>query len=64
MSKRINSQLKQFFEEKPLTSWEKTFILGCIKAQDNSWYGQLTTKQWTKVLEIKRKYNDNIKSTC
>ena len=58
MSKRINKQLKRFFEEKPLTDWEKNFILGCIKAQDNSWYGQLTIKQWNKVNSIKEKYDD------
>ena len=57
MSKRINKHLKQFFEEKPLTDWEKNFILGCIKAQDKSWYGQLTTKQWNKIKSIKDKYD-------
>ena len=57
MSKRIDKHLKQFFEEKPLTDWEKNFILGCIKAQDNSWYGQLTTKQWNKIKSIKDKYD-------
>ena len=63
MSKRINKKLKQFFEEKPLTDWEKNFIIGCIKAQDKSWYGQLTTKQWNKIKSIKEKYNDT-ESTC
>ena len=58
MSKRINKHLKRFFEDKPLTDWEKNFILGCIKAQDNSWYGQLTIKQWNKVNSIKEKYDD------
>jgi len=62
MSKRINKQLKQFFDENPLTDWEKNFIIGCIKSQDNSHYSQLTTRQWAKVLDIKRKYND-IRST-
>ena len=63
MSKRINKKLKQFLDEKPLTDWEKNFIIGCIRAQDKSWYGQLTTKQWNKVKSIKEKYND-IESSC
>ena len=63
MSKRINKKLKQFFDEKPLTDWEKNFIIGCIKAQDKSWYRQLTTKQWNKIKSIKEKYNDT-ESTC
>ncbi len=63
MSKRINKKLKQFLDEKPLTDWEKNFIIGCIRAQDKSWYGQLTTKQWNKIKSIKEKYND-IESSC
>ena len=63
MSKRINKKLKQFLDEKPLPDWEKNFIIGCIKAQDKSWYGQLTTKQWNKIKSIKEKYND-IESSC
>ena len=63
MSKRINKKLKQFLDEKPLTDWEKNFIIGCIRAQDKSWYGQLTTKQWNKIKSMKEKYND-IESSC
>ena len=63
MSRRINKKLKQFLDEKPLTDWEKNFIIGCIRAQDKSWYGQLTTKQWNKIKSIKEKYND-IESSC
>ena len=50
-------------DEKPLTDCEKNFIIGCIRAQDKSWYGQLTTKQWNKIKSIKEKYND-IESSC
>tara|TARA_Y100000034_G_C6606915_1_gene264190 strand:+ start:366 stop:539 length:174 start_codon:yes stop_codon:yes gene_type:complete len=56
MTRRIKTQLKKFFEEKPLTDKEKHFILGCIKAQ--SQYPQLTTAQWRIVMEIKKKYKD------
>ena len=59
MTNRINKQLKDFFNEKPLTDWEKNFILGCIKFQNKSNYSQVTSKQWSKILELKRKYDDN-----
>ena len=57
-SRRITKYLKEFFDEKPLTDWEKNFIIGCIKAQDKSWYSQLTSKQWNKISELKKKYKD------
>ena len=57
-SRRITKSLKTFFDEKSLTDWEKGFIIGCIKAQDKSWYSQLTSKQWNKILELKKKYKD------
>ena len=34
MTKRINKTLRQFFEEKPLTDWEKDFIIGCVNASN------------------------------
>ena len=57
-SRRITKYLKEFFEEKPLTDWEKKFIIGCTRAQDKSWYSQLTSKQWNKISELKKKYKD------
>ena len=57
-SRRITKYLKEFFEEKPLTDWEKKFIIGCTRAQDKSWYSQLTSKQWNKIVELKKKYKD------
>mgnify|MGYP001174983806 FL=1 len=58
MTKRINKTLRQFFEEKPLTDWEKDFIIGCIKFQNNSNYSQVTSKQWNKIMELKKKYGE------
>lgn len=58
MTKRINKTLRQFFEEKPLTDWEKDFIIGCVKFQNNSNYSQVTSKQWNKIMELKKKYGE------
>ena len=63
MTKRINSQLKRFFDEKPLTDWEKNFIIGCIKFQNNSNYSQVTSRQWNKIIELKKKYGESNAST-
>ena len=63
MTKRINKQLKQFFDEKPLTDWEKDFIMGCIRFQDRSNYSQVTSKQWNKIIELKKKYGESDAST-
>ncbi len=54
MSRRIKRELQNFFEEKPLTSQERSFILGCISAQEK--YPQLTSKQWKIVCEIEERY--------
>jgi hypothetical protein len=54
MIRRINKTLKEFFDKQALTDFEKTFIIGCIKAQDK--YPQLTTKQWSVVVRIKERY--------
>ena len=56
MTRRIKTQLKKFFEEKPLTDKEKHFILGCIKPQNQ--YPQLTMAQWRIVKEIENKYKE------
>ena len=63
MTKRINKQLKQFFDEKPLTDWEKDFIMGCIRFQDRSNYSQVTSKQLNKKIELKKKYGESDAST-
>jgi len=63
MTKRINSKLKRFFDEKPLTDWEKNFIMGCIRFQNNSNYSQVTSRQWNKIMELKKKYGDSNAST-
>jgi hypothetical protein len=56
MTRRIKRDLQKFFDEKPLTSQEKYFILGCIGAQDR--HPQLTSKQWKIVCEIEEKYKN------
>lgn len=54
MSRRIKTELEYFFKTHPLTDWEKSFILGCIKAQKQ--HPQLTPKQWRIVCNIKERY--------
>ncbi len=56
MTRRIKKQLKEFFESKPLTLAERSFILGCIAFQEE--YPQLTSRQWQIVLEIKERHNN------
>jgi hypothetical protein len=55
MSRRIKKEIKEFFDNQPLTDFEKAFIIGCIKAQEK--YPQLTTKQWGLINKIKERYN-------
>jgi hypothetical protein len=54
MTRRIKKELKQFFETQPLTDAEKTFILGCISAQQQ--HPQLTSRQWQIVCDIESRY--------
>jgi hypothetical protein len=55
-SRRIKKELKDFFDKQNLTDYEKSFILGCIKAQ--SQFPQLTTRQWEQVIKIKERYTN------
>ena len=58
MTRRIKKDLKDFFDNQPLTDKEKNFIIGCIRAQDN--YPQLTSRQWEIVQEIKNRYTTDV----
>jgi len=55
-TRRIRKNLIEFFNNNPLTDVEKSFILGCIKAQNK--YPQLTLNQWEIVLSIKGRYKN------
>ena len=63
MTKRINSQLKRFFDEKPLTDWEKNFIIGCIKFQNNSNYSLFAHKKLYGNKIDKKQLKNLIKNT-
>ena len=54
MTRRIKRELREFFEKQPLTEPEKTFIFGCIAAQQE--YPQLTSRQWKIVCDIEARY--------
>jgi len=54
MTRRIKKDLKTFFDNQPLTDFEKNFIVGCINAQNN--FPQLTNRQWEIVKKIEEKY--------
>jgi hypothetical protein len=54
MTRRIKQELQKFFESQSLTEQEKSFILGCIKAQTK--YPQLTSRQWQIVCDIEKRY--------
>jgi hypothetical protein len=56
MSRRIKPRLQEFFNNKPLTPAERSFILGCINKQ--KLYPQLTNRQWEVVCEIAERYKD------
>lgn len=56
MTRRIKKDLKEFFDKQELTVQEKSFILGCIKAQSK--FPQLTQRQWDIVQEIKERYKN------
>jgi hypothetical protein len=45
MTRRIKKPLKDFFDNHSLTDAEKSFILGCIHAQNK--FPQLTHRQWS-----------------
>lgn len=54
MIRRIKKDLKTFFDNQPLTTSEKSFILGCINAQNK--FPQLTQRQWDIVKEIEERH--------
>jgi len=54
MTRRIKKELKEFFDNQPLTDKEKNFIMGCIRAQEK--FPQLTGRQWEIIMSIKGKY--------
>ena len=56
ITRRIRKELKIFFEDKELTDKERSFISGCLKAQQK--HPQLTSRQWQIVCEIEKKYNN------
>lgn len=54
MTRRIKKELKNFFDKQSLTPQEKSFIVGCINAQNK--FPQLTQRQWDIVKEIEKRY--------
>jgi hypothetical protein len=56
MTRRIKKDLKEFFDKQSLTDAEKSFIVGCMLAQNN--HPQLTNKQWKIVTDIEKRYRD------
>ncbi len=56
ITRRIRKELKIFFEDKELTDKERSFISGCLKAQQK--HPQLTSRQWQIVCDIEKKYNN------
>ena len=56
ITRRIRKELKIFFEDKELTDKERSFISGCLKAQQK--HPQLTSRQWQIVCEIEKKYKN------
>jgi len=56
ITRRIRKELKIFFEDKELTDKERSFVSGCLKAQQK--HPQLTSRQWQIVCDIEKKYNN------
>ena len=56
MIRRIKKPLKDFLDNQSLTDAEKSFILGCINAQNK--YPHLTHGQWLIVCDIEKRYKD------
>jgi len=55
-TRRIRKELRTLFEEKELTDKERSFIAGCLKAQQK--HPQLTSRQWQIVCEIEQRYKN------
>ena len=58
VTRRIRKELKIFLEDKELTDKEKSFISGCIKAQQK--HPQLTSRQWQIVCEIEQRHKNEL----
>ena len=56
MTRRIRKELRIFLEYKELTDKERSFVAGCLKAQQK--HPQLTSRQWQIVCEIEQRYNN------
>jgi len=57
-TRRIRKELRTLFEEKELTDKERSFIAGCLKAQQK--HPQLTSRQWQIVCEIEQRYKNDL----
>ena len=55
-TRRIRKELRLFLEDKELTDKERSFISGCVKAQQK--HPQLTSRQWQIVCEIEQRYKN------
>jgi len=55
-TRRIRKDLRIFLEDRELTVKERSFVSGCLKAQQK--YPQLTSRQWQIVCEIKERYKN------
>lgn len=56
MMRRIKTNLKRFFESKPLTDKEKSFILSALNNQQK--YPQLHPNIWKVVCDIESRYKN------
>jgi hypothetical protein len=54
--RRIRTNLKRFFESKPLTDKEKSFILSALSNQQK--YPQLHPNIWKVVCDIESRYKN------
>ena len=55
-TRRIRKELRLFLEDKELTDKERSFISGCVKAQQK--HPQLTSRQWQIVCEIEQRHKN------
>jgi len=55
-TRRIRKDLRIFLEDRELTVKERSFVSGCLKAQQK--HPQLTSRQWQIVCEIKERYKN------
>ena len=55
-TRRIRKDLRIFLEDRELTVKERSFVSGCLKAQQK--HPQLTSRQWQIVCEIEERYKN------